>query len=47
MGDYVSCKPDGEPVYMERSADVIKHKGYRVSASEIKTSVPDEIRFLG
>jgi long-chain acyl-CoA synthetase len=41
MGDYVSCKPDGELVYMERSADVIKHKGYRVSASEIEAILQD------
>ncbi|RLC25234.1 MAG: AMP-dependent synthetase [Deltaproteobacteria bacterium] len=41
MGDFVSCKPDGELVYMERSADVIKHKGYRVSASEIEAMLQD------
>lgn len=41
MGDYVSCKPDGELLYMERSADVIKHKGYRVSASEIEAVLQD------
>ncbi|NOX34829.1 MAG: long-chain fatty acid--CoA ligase [Deltaproteobacteria bacterium] len=41
MGDFVSCKPDGELVYMERSADVIKHKGYRVSASEIEATLQD------
>ncbi|MCP4020366.1 MAG: long-chain fatty acid--CoA ligase [Desulfobacteraceae bacterium] len=41
MGDYVSCKPDGELVYMERSADIIKHKGYRVSASEIEATLQD------
>jgi long-chain acyl-CoA synthetase len=41
MGDFVSCKPDGELVYMERSADVIKHKGYRVSASEIEAILQD------
>jgi long-chain acyl-CoA synthetase len=41
MGDFVSCKPDGELVYMERSADIIKHKGYRVSASEIEAVLQD------
>ncbi|MCD4720867.1 MAG: AMP-binding protein [Desulfobacula sp.] len=41
MGDFVSCRPDGELVYMERSADVIKHKGYRVSASEIEATLQD------
>ena len=41
MGDFVSMKPDGELIYMERSADVIKHKGYRVSASEIEAVLQD------
>jgi long-chain acyl-CoA synthetase len=41
MGDFVSMKPDGELIYMERSADVIKHKGYRVSASEIEAILQD------
>ena len=41
MGDFVSRRPDGELVYMERSADVIKHKGYRVSASEIEAVLQD------
>src|SRR3989339_192381 len=41
MGDFVSFKPDGELVYMERSAAVIKHKGYRVSASEIEAVLQD------
>ncbi len=41
MGDFVSRKSDGELVYMERSADVIKHKGYRVSASEIEAVLQD------
>ncbi len=41
MGDFVSFKPNGELVYMERSADVIKHKGFRVSASEIEAVLQD------
>ncbi len=41
MGDFVSALPDGELVYMERSADIIKHKGYRVSASEIEAVLQD------
>lgn len=41
MGDFVSCRPDGELVYMERSADIIKHKGYRVSASEVEAVLQD------
>lgn len=41
MGDFVSFTPDGELVYMERSADVIKHKAFRVSASEIEAVLQD------
>ncbi len=41
MGDFVSVEPDGELIYMERSADIIKHKGYRVSASEIEAVLQD------
>ncbi|MDY7037788.1 MAG: class I adenylate-forming enzyme family protein [Thermodesulfobacteriota bacterium] len=32
---------DGEIYFMDRSADVIKHKGYRVSASEIESVLQD------
>jgi len=35
MGDYVRQDEKGEIYYIERSADIIKYKGYRVSASEI------------
>jgi long-chain acyl-CoA synthetase len=41
MGDFVSRRPDGELVYMERSADIIKHRGYRVSASEVEAVLQD------
>ena len=47
MGDFVSRTPDGELVYMERSADVIKHKGYRVSASEIEAVLQDHPTVIG
>jgi long-chain acyl-CoA synthetase len=47
MGDFVSRTPDGELVYMERSADVIKHKGYRVSASEIEAILQDHPTVIG
>ena len=40
MGDFVSEDEDGQLVYMERSADIIKHKGYRVSASEVEAGTP-------
>ncbi len=36
MSDFVCQDADGELVYVERSADIIKHKGFRVSASEIE-----------
>jgi long-chain acyl-CoA synthetase len=36
MGDYVRRDEDGELFYVERSADIIKHKGFRVSASEVE-----------
>ncbi len=41
MGDYVTQGPDGELFFVERSADVIKCKGYRVSASEIEAALQD------
>ncbi len=41
MGDFVSQDKDGELYYMERSADIIKHKGYRVSASEVEAALQD------
>src|SRR5208337_3373144 len=36
-GDYVRGSEDGQIFYVERSADILKHKGYRVSASEVET----------
>lgn len=47
MGDYVSEDEDGQLVYMERSADVIKHKGYRVSASEVEAVLQDHPTVIG
>ncbi|MCP4688934.1 MAG: long-chain fatty acid--CoA ligase [Desulfobacterales bacterium] len=41
MGDFVRQDEDGELFYVERSADIIKHKGYRVSASEIEAALQD------
>jgi long-chain acyl-CoA synthetase len=41
MGDYVSKDQDGELYYVERSADLIKHKGFRVSASEVEAVLQD------
>lgn len=35
------CLKDGKLFFVDRSADVIKHKGYRVSASEVETVLQD------
>ncbi|EFK11106.1 putative long-chain-fatty-acid--CoA ligase [delta proteobacterium NaphS2] len=47
MGDFVSEDEDGQLIYMERSADVIKHKGYRVSASEVEAVLQDHPTVIG
>ncbi|MBW1705765.1 MAG: AMP-binding protein, partial [Deltaproteobacteria bacterium] len=47
MGDFVSQDEDGELVYVERSADIIKHKAYRVSASEIEAVLQDHPTVIG
>ena len=47
MGDYVRQDEDGELYYVERSADMIKHKGYRVSASEVESVLQDHTTVIG
>jgi len=47
MGDYVRQDEDGELYYVERSADMIKHKGYRVSASEVESVLQDHPTVIG
>jgi long-chain acyl-CoA synthetase len=47
MGDFVSLLPSGELIYVERSADIIKHKGYRVSASEVEAALQDHPTVIG
>ncbi|MBW1788276.1 MAG: AMP-binding protein [Deltaproteobacteria bacterium] len=47
MSDFVTMDPDGELVYVERSADIIKHKGYRVSASEVEAVLQDHPTVVG
>jgi long-chain acyl-CoA synthetase len=47
MGDFVSVLPSGELIYVERSADIIKHKGYRVSASEVEAALQDHPTVIG
>lgn len=47
MGDFVHQDEDGELYYVERSADIIKHKGYRVSASEVEAVLQDHSTVIG
>ncbi|MEJ2157203.1 MAG: AMP-binding protein [Desulfobacteraceae bacterium] len=47
MGDYVREDEDGELFYVERSADIIKHKGYRVSASEVESVLLNHTTVIG
>jgi long-chain acyl-CoA synthetase len=41
MGDYVTQAQDEELFFVERSADVIKCKGFRISASEVEAVLQD------
>ncbi len=45
--DYVRMDKDGLLYYVDRSADVIKYKGYRVSASEIEAVLQDNEAVIG
>jgi long-chain acyl-CoA synthetase len=45
--DFVQRDKDGLLYYVDRSADVIKHKGYRVSASEIEAVLQDNEAVIG
>ena len=45
--DYLKQEADGELFYVERSADILKHKGYRVSASEIGAVLQDHATVVG
>ncbi len=47
MGDFVCLTEDGELQYVERSADIIKHKGYRVSASEVEAVLQNHPTVIG
>jgi long-chain acyl-CoA synthetase len=46
MGDFVR-QADGEIRFIERSVDLIKYKGYRVSASEIEAVLQDHPAVIG
>jgi len=47
MGDFVSMTEDGQLQFMERTADVIKYKAYRVSASEVEAALQDHPTVIG
>jgi len=47
MGDYVKQDEKGEFIYVERSADIIKFKAFRVSASEIEAVLQDHPTVIG
>ena len=47
MSDFVRQDADGELIFVERSADIIKHKGFRVSASEIEAVLQDHHTVIG
>ena len=45
--DFVRGAEHGEIFYVERSADILKHKGYRVSASEVEAVLQDHPVVVG
>lgn len=47
MGDFVQQDADGDLIYVERSADIIKHKAYRVSASEVEAVLQNHPTVIG
>jgi long-chain acyl-CoA synthetase len=47
MNDYVRMDEDGQLFYVDRSADIIKCKGYRVSCSEIEAVLQDHPAVVG
>ncbi|HDS16722.1 MAG TPA: AMP-dependent synthetase [Proteobacteria bacterium] len=47
MGDYVRLTENGEIQFVERTADTIKYKAYRISASEIEAVLQDHPTVMG
>jgi long-chain acyl-CoA synthetase len=47
MGDFMRMNEEGELEFMERTADTIKYKAYRVSASEIEAVLQDHPTVIG
>jgi long-chain acyl-CoA synthetase len=46
-GDYVRLSESGEIQFIERTADTIKYKAYRISASEIEAALQDHPTVMG
>jgi long-chain acyl-CoA synthetase len=47
MGDFMKLNEDGDLEFMERTADTIKYKAYRISASEIEAVLQDHPTVIG
>ncbi len=47
MGDFVKKTEAGELEFVERTADIIKYKAYRVSASEVEAALQDHPTVIG
>jgi long-chain acyl-CoA synthetase len=47
MGDFVKMNEGGELEFVERTADIIKYKAYRVSASEVEAALQDHPTVIG
>ena len=47
MKDIVQIEKDGQLSYVDRGADIIKYKGYRISCSEIETVLQDHPGVVG
>ena len=47
MGDFMRMNEEGELEFVERTADIIKYKAYRVSASEIEAVLQDHPTVIG
>jgi long-chain acyl-CoA synthetase len=47
MGDFVKMNEEGELEFVERTADIIKYKAYRVSASEVEAALQDHPTVIG
>lgn len=47
MNDFVKADKNGQLYYVDRGADIIKYKGYRVSCSEIEAVLQDHPAVIG